>query len=487
MPTRRRVLGAGLSVAGVGLTGASLLPVLNARAATADPAPAVPAAGTAAVQLFAVQMPTVPVLAPVSTIGGVDRYEMTMRTVRKEILPGIQTELRTYNGQFPGPTIKARRNRPVVIRQRNQLGVDTSMHLHGASVPPSEDGSPMDTIAPGAARRYTYANKQSHASLWYHDHAHHVESENVYRGMHGSYLLTDDEEEALPLPKGEYDVLIAIRDANFDATTGALVYRMSDRARTTLLVNGAPHPRFEVAARSYRLRFANHSNQRFFELCLADNGDMVQIASDGGLLPRPHTTKAIYLTSGERADVVIDFSRYPVGTKLVLKNTGFGVVEDVSQVMRFDVVRTAVDNSSVPEVLRTLPRLPAPTAERTVVLRMDEDGRADPKAYIDEKLYDPARVDAHIRPGASEIWTVTNANTKAPHNFHMHLVQFRVLERGGAAPGPAEAGLKDTVRLLPGETVKLQATFDAYQGEYVYHCHMLDHSAMGMMATMKIG
>ncbi|MDI3389872.1 multicopper oxidase family protein [Streptomyces sp. B-S-A8] len=485
MATRRRVLGAGLSVAGVGLTGVSLLPALNARGASAAPAPG--GAADAAVPLFAVEMPLVPVLAPVSTADGVDTYEMTMRTQAKEILPGVRTELRTFNGQFPGPTIKARRNRPVVIRQRNELDVDVSVHLHGASVPPADDGGPMDVIAPGAERQYTYPNKQPHAPLWYHDHAHHLEAENVYRGLHGSYLLTDDEEEALPLPTDEYDVLIAIRDAHFDTATGALQYQMGDRARTTLLVNGAPYPYFKVAARSYRLRLANHSNQRFLELRLEDDSDMTQIASDGGLLPRPHTTKAVYLTSGERADVVVDFSRYPVGTRLVLKNTGFGAVEDVSQVMRFDVARTAQDNSSVPDVLRKLPPLPQPTAERTVVLSMDEDGRPDPKAYIDGKLYDHARVDAHIRSGASEIWTVTNANTKVPHNFHMHLVQFRVLERQGAAPRPEEEGLKDTVRLMPGETVKLQATFDAYRGEYVYHCHMLDHSAMGMMATMKIG
>lgn len=105
---------------------------------------------------------------------------------------------------------------------------------------------------------------------------------------------------------------------------------------------------------------------------------------------------------------------------------------------------------------------------------------------MDDKVYDHQRVDAHVLFGASEIWTVTNANTRAPHNFHMHLVQFRVIERNGAAPGPAELGLKDTVAVMPGETVKLQATFDTYAGEFVYHCHMLDHSAMGMMATMKI-
>ncbi|MFI6942101.1 multicopper oxidase family protein [Streptomyces sp. NPDC050418] len=484
MVTRRRVLGTGLAATGVGLTGGSLLPVLHAAAQPAERPAAGPAA--AAVPRFATAMPRVPVLKPDSTMGGVDLYTVTMRTASKEILPGLRTELRTFNGQFPGPTIKARRGRPVVVRQINSLDVDTSVHLHGGELPPEYDGAPMDTLAPGGRRLCVYPNTQAHASLWYHDHAHHLESENVYRGLHGSYLLTDEAEEALPLPKGEYDVVIGIRDAHFDTGTGQLVYQMGDRARNTLLVNGAPYPYFQVAARSYRLRLANHSNMRFVELRLADDGDMVQIGSDGGLLERPHTTKSVHLSSGERVDVVIDFSRYPVGTQIVLKNTGYGPVEEIGEVLRFDVVRTASDASSVPSVLRTLPRLPAPTAERAIVLRMDEDGRPDPQGYMDEKVYDPGRVDARVRFGASEIWTVTNANKLVPHNFHMHLVQFRVLERNGAAPGPAEQGLKDTVVLMPGDTVRLQATFDRYQGEYVYHCHMLDHSAMGMMATMKI-
>jgi spore coat protein A len=485
MATRRRVLAAGIATGSAALTGASLMPLLSARAAEAADTPAT---GTTplAIELFKVPMPLIPVARPVSTAGGVDTYEVTTRKVTKEIVPGIQTELLTYDGQFPGATIKARRNRPVRIIQRNGLDVPVSRHLHGASVPQDSDGGPMDTIDPGGERVYFYPNKQPHASLWYHDHAHHQESENVYRGLQGSYLIRDSTEDALPLPKGKYDVLIQLRDADFDPT-GRLLYAMSDRNRNTLLANGAPYPYFEVAARKYRLRFANTSNMRFFELSLADGSDMIQIGSDGGLLPSPNTTKSVYLSSGERADVVIDFSRYPVGTQIVLKNTaGRGPVEQVGQVMRFDVTHTADDPSSVPSVLRTLPPLPAPTGSRTVVMRMDEDGRPDPQAFMDEKLYDPARIDANVRHGASEIWTVTNTNVKAAHNFHMHLVQFRVIERNGNAPGPAESGLKDTVVLQPGETVRLQATFDTYAGDFVYHCHMLDHSAMGMMATMRI-
>ncbi len=485
MVSRRRVLAAGMATACTGVTGAALVPLATTPAG-AQPAAAEPAkAGASAVTPFTQPMPRPRVLSPVSSVGGIDVYVMTMRPATAEILPGIQTQVLTFNGNFPGPLIKARRGRPVVIHQRNRLDVPTSVHLHGGEVDPQHDGQPMATIAPGEDRTYYYPNAQPHASLWYHDHAHHLESENVYRGLSGQYLLTDEVEEALPLPSGEYDLPIAIRDANVDDT--GLHYTMSDRNRSTMIANGKAYPYVEVAARKYRIRFLNCSNQRFMELGLEDGGEMIQIGSDGGLLPGPHPTASIPLSAAERADVVIDFSRYPVGSSVVLRNSGgFGNPELVGQVLRFDIVRTAEDDSSVPSVLRELPPLPQPTAERTVTLRMDEDGRADPRAYIDEKLYDPDRVDQQIRFGASEVWTIKNLNQIAWHNFHMHLVQFRVLERDGRPPGPAEAGLKDTVNLRPNETIKVQATFDTHRGSYVYHCHMLDHSAMGMMATMRI-
>lgn len=484
MITRRSALSVAVATTGVGLTGAALAPLVAANLTAGTPAAAPPAA-PAAVEKFRRPMPLLPVKRPVGTAGRSDVYEMTIRPARAEILPGIQTDVLTYDGHFPGPVIKARTGRPVVIRQRNRLTVPTAVHLHGAAVRPDSDGDPMDLIAPGADRVYHYPNRQPHAPLWFHDHAHHLEAENVYRGLSGSYLLTDATERALPLPAGRYDVVIALRDARFD-DQGQLAYAMGDRARNTLLANGVPYPYFEVAARKYRLRLLNASNQRRFELRLADGGPLVQIGSDGGLLAAPHTTDHLVLSAGERADVVVDFSRHPVGTSVVLKNTaGPGPAEETGEVLRFDVVRTADDPSRIPARLRTLPPLPLPDAERTVVLRMDEGGE-HPGAYIDEKVYDPERVDASVKFGTSEIWTVTNANARAEHNFHLHLVQFRVLERNGRPPQPGESGLKDTVFLAPGETVRLQAVFDSYRGRYVYHCHMFEHGTRGMMATMHI-
>ncbi|MEU6311882.1 multicopper oxidase family protein [Streptomyces sp. NPDC047014] len=494
MVTRRSLLGGALAATGAGLlTAGGLTPLLTAHSAPAAPAPGAGGPGGAGgpkVALpppFTVRMPSPPVLSPVSTLGGQDTYAVTIKEVTREIIPGTQTKVLTYDGHFPGPVLRARSGRRVVIRHRNQLTMPVAVHLHGGNVSPDNDGAPMDTFAPGTSRTYTYPNQQSAAGLWFHDHAHHMESEHVYRGLSATYLLTDDTERALPLPAGQYEIPIALRDAHFD-DAGQLHYVMDDVfGRTTLLANGRPTPYVEVAARKYRFRLLNSSNMRFFQLRLADGGQITQIGTDGGLLERPFTTDTVGLSPAERADVVIDFSRYPVGTKIVLENTlGPGTPEQVGKVLRFDVVRTAPDPSRIPDRLRTLPPMAKATVERTVVLSMDEDGRQEPRGFMDGRVWDAQRIDQTVTHGTSEIWTVTNTNKLAPHNFHMHLVQFRVLERNGAPVTPAEAGLKDTVRLFPGETVKLHATFDTYRGTYVYHCHLLDHSAMGMMANFRI-
>ncbi|MEE1816200.1 multicopper oxidase domain-containing protein [Streptomyces sp. SP18ES09] len=489
MISRRSVLGGALAAAGLPLLAPGSpaggeahavagLPPAGPRRAP-DPVPAA----------FTTAMPVPRVLRPLASTGDVDCYELTIRKTTTEILPGFSTDVLTYDGHFPGPVIHARSGRRVLVRHHNGLQMPVAVHLHGGMVPPASDGNPMDVFAPGTSRTYTYTNRQPHASLWFHDHAHHMESEHVYRGLSGTYLLTDDLEQSLPLPKGQYDVPITLRDARFDEK-GRLAYTMADRNRTTLLANGRPTPYFQVAARKYRFRLLNGANLRILALALSDGTPLTQIASDGGLLERPASVPVLTLSPGERADVVVDFSRYPVGTRLVLTNSGpGGKPEQVGKVLRFDVVRTAEDPSSVPRVLRHLPpasALAAPAVTRRIELSMDEDGRPDPRGFVNGRLYDPDRVDTTVAFGSSEIWNVVNTNKRVAHNFHMHLVQFRVLERGGVPAGPTEAGLKDTVRVMPGETVKLHVTFDGFRGDYVYHCHMLDHSAMGMMATFRV-
>ncbi len=480
MITRRHLLHLGL--------GASAAAALGGTGA-ASPAFAAPrtTAGALPVKPFSVPLTVPPVLTPLYSSSSTDYYAVVARKARAEILPGTSTELLTYNGSFPGPTIRARSGRRVVVQQINALDDPTSAHLHGGSIPEPSDGGRMRHEIPSfRTRRYTYPNRQPGATLWMHDHAHHVAAEHVYRGMSGAYLLEDDAERDLGLPSGKYDVPLILRDAQFD-DDAQLVWKMNDAFnRTTLTVNGRPWPYLRVEGRKYRFRLVNSTNLRFFLLQLSDGSPITQIGSDGGLLEKPYDNPMVVLSPGERVDFVIDFARYRPGTELLLKNlAGPGPTEQVGQIMRFDVGERVTDPSRLPSELRTLPPLPEPTVERAFRLYMDHSG-TDHRGYIDGRVFDPERFDTTVAFGTTEVWTVTNDDTVMPHNFHTHLVQFRLLERNGRPVDPSEAGLKDTVLLFPGQSARLQATFDTYRGVFPYHCHMLDHAAMGMMAQMEI-
>lgn len=488
MLDRRRLLTLGGITAGGVVGGALLLPPAP-KAASSPGATGhaghrqayTPVAGTSPARpgtQFTRRMPVPQDLTPVQRRDGVDVYQIPIQAAQHEFRPGTPSPVRTYAGQFVGPTIRARTGTPLAVTFTNRLDVPSNVHLHGGHVPPASDGHPMDTIAPGASRTYQYPNTQQGATLWYHDHAHHLEAENVYKGLHGFYIIEDDAERDLRLPGGQYDVPIMLRDVELD-DSGGLVYPSIPPDRTTILANGVVTPYFPVAARKYRFRLLNGANERTFRLTMG-GAAMTQIGSDGGLLPAPVPRTEIVLGSAERVDVVVDFSGLALGSHVVLYDV-------TGPVLRFDVTRTAYDPSRVPATLRPLPALRTATVERDVSMRFDLSG-PNPIGLVNDLAYDPDRSDFRVRRGTTEIWRVRNDDVEfaIPHTFHMHLEQFRVLDRNGRPPGPDDAGRKDTVFVGPGETVRVQVTFTEYTGTYVYHCHYLDHSAVGMMAQMEI-
>jgi spore coat protein A len=169
---------------------------------------------------FEVPLPIPPILQPVRMGTDTDYYEMTQRAGTQEILPGLKTEVWGYDGIFPGPTIEARSGRMVMIRQRNELPVPVSTHLHGGKTPPESDGYPTDLILPAGHERgdhahaghgstdgssrgfkdYVCPNEQRAATLWYHDHRMDFTGPQVYKGLAGMYILRDEVEDSLPLP-----------------------------------------------------------------------------------------------------------------------------------------------------------------------------------------------------------------------------------------------------------------------------------------------
>jgi spore coat protein A len=178
--------------------------------------------------------------------------------------------------------------------------------------------------------------------------------------------------------------------------------------------------------------------------------------------------------------VVVDFSRYPVGTEVTLKNLrGEGRTSDV---MRFVVARGEKEESSVPE--RLAPDLDFPDPDDVEVTRRFQfiAGVGGGMSAINWKGFDPGRIDARPRLGSTEIWEIF---ADPSHPFHMHLVHFKVLSRDGGPPVPYDAGWKDTVS-LEGGSVRVLTKFEGWRGKYVFHCHNLEHEDMMMMANFEV-
>jgi spore coat protein A, manganese oxidase len=472
------------------------------------------------VERFEVPLPIPPVAEPVRTDETTDYYEITQREETVEILPGYETTIWGYDGLFPGPTFEARRGREVVIDQRNELPAPVAVHLHGGVTPPESDGYPTDPIFPPdidhdeipshhiagtvdgishGSKEYTYPNEQRAATLWYHDHRMDFTGPQVYKGLAGFYIIRDEIEDELSLPAGDKEIPLVICDRTF-RDDGELYYPSLDPSLLgehgvlptasdgwygdTILVNGAPWPKLEVSNTKYRFRILNGSNARVYDLELepapSDEEAFVQIGSDGGLLETPLTHERIRISPGERFDVVIDFSKYSVGTEITLKDRrGVGRTADV---MRFEINSKETDTSEVPSTLA--PPLEFPDSDTAVERRRFDflAGIEGGMSTINLQSFDPERIDAKPELGTTEIWDL---DSDPAHPVHLHLVHFKVLSRNGGPPGPYDAGWKDTV-FLSGGTVEVIARFGPYRGKYVFHCHNLEHEDMMMMANFEV-
>ncbi|RVX41200.1 spore coat protein A [Nonomuraea polychroma] len=434
---------------------------------------------------FTVPLPIPPVLRPSSA--GV--YEITQRVGQAEILPGLRTQVWGYNGIFPGPTIVSRRGHKTVVRHRNELPEPVVVHLHGGRTPAEHDGYPTDLVSPGSVHEYVYPLDQPAATLWYHDHRMDHTGPQVYKGLAGFHLVHDDEEEALPLPKGERDVPLMIADRSF-AEDGSMIYPdvhsdfISGVLGDCVLVNGAPWPVMEVTAARYRFRLLNASNARRYRLALdpppPGGASFIQIGSDLGLLGAPVAHPGLQIAQAERFDVVVDFSGYPVGQEVTLTNR-LGQ-DGTANVMRFVVARKAPDDSRVPGKLTDFrPLSPSEAvAERTFTFQRGGAERHGTSLWtVNGRAFSPDHIAATPRLGTVERWTLRAQNVA--HPIHIHLTPFQVLD-----PGPYATGWKDTVDLASGDQVEVLVRFDSYRGKYVFHCHNLEHEDMMMMANFRI-
>jgi FtsP/CotA-like multicopper oxidase with cupredoxin domain len=445
-------------------------------------------------------------------------------------------------------TVMTHYGHPMICRIHNELPAnhvgfgtpEISTHLHNLHDGSESDGFPGDyysrtkagpnLTAPGRFKDHLYPNvyagfealqnnvgdyREALGTLFYHDHTLDFTAPNLYRGLLGFYLLYDHLDSgneadptpgALRLPSHPYDYPLVFADRRFDAA-GKLYYDeinpegvLGDK----VLVNGMIEPVLKVAARRYRFRLLNGGPGRFYNLALVNPNNLMQsftyIGNDGNLLPKPLLNQqSVTLGMAERADIVVDFSKYLVGTTLYLVNRmrqeetrrPKDIKEPGVRVLKIVVDRwpSAQDLSQVPANLRPLPPIdPAVVASAPVRRFVFE--RSNNMWAINGQFVNVNAPRFKVPKARFEIWELINIDNGWSHPIHIHLEEGRILARiknGVSIPIPAhEQGRKDVYVINEAETVRVLIRFRDYVGKYVMHCHNLIHEDHAMMLRFDV-
>ena len=458
-------------------------------------------------------------------------HRIAMRKVDVKVHRDVPpTSVWSYGSTAPGPTIEARKGQPMLIEWANNLpaqhflpidhtlcgagkdlpDVRTAVHVHGACVPPESDGYPEDWQKPGESRSALYPMNQDAATLWYHDHAMGIERLNQYAGLFGFFLIRDEAEDALNLPKGKYEIPLAICDRFFFADGGLHYPDSGDPTAPwipeiygdVILANGVIFPYLEVEPRLYRIRLLNSSNSRAYQFSLSNGHAFHQIGTDQGLLAAPVEMKELMLSPAERADLLIDFSSL-AGTQFTLQDTKLTIMQ--FRVSKAEAPAESKPSIAMPAILRKIDFIPEHASVRTRTFDLKEYMHPDSRIMLmllnGQYWHEPVTEKPVL--DSTEIWSFINT-TQDIHPIHLHLVRFQILDRrpfdvddylnykkfeyiGDAAPPePNERGWKDTVKAHPETVTRIIVPFQGYTGRYVWHCHLLEHAANEMMRPFEV-
>jgi spore coat protein A, manganese oxidase len=462
-----------------------------------------------------------------------DRLTIPICEAEVQLMPGRPTRMWTYGGSFPGPTIRRPAGHRTEVTFHHELPRsvgELTVHLHGGHNRTQFDGQPGGLtpsharsfycdiprglsarqsgndvlLEPGGKRTYVYdlmedGRPERAAFQWYHDHRLDHTARNVWRGLAGMWIVDDEFEAGLPLPRGERDIPLMIADRSFDRhnqlTDPFTNRRPPDDGVNAhdVLVNGAYMPHHRVSAQRYRLRILNVSQFRPYNLYLSNGAPMIQIGTDSGLMPRPVRRAEVMLGPGERAEVVVDFAA-AAGERVELRSgprhgtrNPLGTRPYIGALMQFRVDSQRLpDRTRVPRKLRPLPAWTKHVSHKpTHSWEISIGGAFKTTWLINGRTFNPARADAHPKLGATETWEIVN-RTQVAHMMHLHATDWYLLSRNGKPPPPWEDCLKETFFVYPRERILLAGRFADYTGKFIVHCHMLDHEDHGLMAQFEV-
>jgi FtsP/CotA-like multicopper oxidase with cupredoxin domain len=408
--------------------------------------------------------------------------DLEARVADWEIAPGRTLRGFTYNGQVPGPTIEAHVGDTIVVRLENSLDEPTMIHWHGLRVPAAMDGTQVvqRAVAPGETFEYRFTVPDA-GTFWYHSHFN--ETVQLEKGLYGALVVRERGEPAL-----DGERVLVLDDVKLNrrgdfAKFGGWMEEHTGREGKVRLVNGRVEPELTVAAGQVeRWRVVNASSARYVRLSIGGSAFSI-LGTGGGFIEEPVTATEFLLAPGNRVDIAVGPFRegetIPVDSLPYDRHTGKKSLE------RFATVRVGpaqASSAAIPERLRSIEPLAGPDAAPTRSVKMSERlsiMRGTDFMINDERHHN----DTPVTVGELQIWDVMNAS-HMDHPFHLHGFFFQVLAVNGVAP--AFRSWEDTVNVPPRGRVLIAWMPDDRPGTWMYHCHILEHHAGGMMANFAV-
>ncbi|MFI5615518.1 multicopper oxidase family protein [Amycolatopsis sp. NPDC051903] len=405
-------------------------------------------------------------------------------------LAGRDTAAWGFNGTSPGPTLRVRPGDLLRIRLFNQVGQATNLHTHGLHVSPQGNSdNPFLRIEPGTSFDYEIRVPDDHpaGTFWYHPHHHGTVADQIFAGLAGA-LLVDGGPALAPRER-----VLLVTDTTLDtagrvASVSAMA-KMMGREGTLVLVDGQHQPVIAAAAgAAQRWRVINACTSRVLALRL-EGHQLTQVAFDGWFLPAPTARDLVVLAPGNRADLLIRPTapgRYALVSEAYDRGSIMGGGSVTSSQVVLGTLDVAGPAAAAPALPATLPAPPIPVGpivrERQLTFGMGR-GSEMMSFTIDGRTYSPTRDDQTVQLGTTEDWTVINTSPMI-HPFHLHVWPMHLL---GDSTGEPPIGVQQDVVFVPARGwVRLRIAFTDYPGRSVYHCHVLDHEDVGMMATAHV-
>ena len=455
-----------------------------------------------------------------------------------KLLAGPASALAPRAAGYLGPTFRVKRGQRLRVRFTNGLREPSIVHWHGLHLSQENDGHPRLVVPSGGSYVYEFTVEDRPGTYWYHPHPHDRTGVQVYRGLAGVFLVVDPDDAARGLPTAEQDLPLVLQERILDAS-GQLVYspnQMLGLLGDRTFVNGLASAPLAVKAGSYRLRLLNGSNARIYKLAWSDGSPLTVIGTDGGLLAAPSTRPYVMLAPAQRVELWADFGRSPGGDDVWLESTvystgsgmgmmggmmgggmrggrmmgrgmmgpGMGTAVGPENGTAFRVCRFAVSGKGqrlpVPQALGPVPFRPRDEVTNLSAPRSFRISMMHMQWLLNGRTFRMTEVaaDERVKLDTTEDWEFHNLGgmMALPHPIHLHGGQFQVIARSSTPGFEAHAdsvreglldeGLRDTVLVMPGQSVRIRMRFDRHPGLFLYHCHNLEHEDMGMMRNYLV-